>query len=325
MPFFTAKFAKNKTNQPVKGRVGGPSSRPVAYLISHLSPPTSHLSFLTSHLSPLTSHLSPMSKAFNPQVPLWTQIRVLGFLNQARQPKDISNHVLLKDDPMKHSSSGYTIGETVAQRILDRRAELPGRRFSEFKQLEGIQGLGADKLHDLLHAWRNPVAEMFRDGMYENVIRSNFVLRGHSVAFEDEATFLEVANDPFAFQAWVAMQVEALAERHTEDRRLARMAARLLWHAYLESYPSGGTGALAFALWWYRFDEDNWFSFEQVLAETRHYLDYAFGPHDRRELRLFKGFENAGVLVDAICPADLPVVIHYAEQSITVWTCQLND
>ena len=43
------------------------------------------------------------------------------------------------------------------------------------------------------------------------------------------------------------------------------------------------------------------------------------------EFFLFKGFDEAGVLANAVSHADLPVVVNYGEQAVTIWTSQLLD
>ena len=78
-------------------------------------------------------------------------------------------------------------------------------------------------------------------------------------------------------------------------------------------------------MWFYSIDLDNWFTFEQAQKQTESYLDFfPIGP-DTTELRMFKGFVNDMVLTGTISTVDLPVVVNRSEQSITIWSCELND
>ena len=43
------------------------------------------------------------------------------------------------------------------------------------------------------------------------------------------------------------------------------------------------------------------------------------------DLHFFKGFRNRGIISPGISPADLPVVINWAEQTITFWVSALYD
>ncbi|MBA7705068.1 hypothetical protein ES703_113892 [subsurface metagenome] len=86
-----------------------------------------------------------------------TKQRILDFLNCALVAEDIAGSEPesgpIYDDPSIGRPSGYDIGITVAQRILDRRAELPGAKFTDLSQLSNIRGLGKDKFADLIYSF----------------------------------------------------------------------------------------------------------------------------------------------------------------------------
>eukprot|EP00735_Rhodelphis_limneticus_P014688 TRINITY_DN875_c0_g1::TRINITY_DN875_c0_g1_i1::g.25388::m.25388 TRINITY_DN875_c0_g1::TRINITY_DN875_c0_g1_i1::g.25388 ORF type:complete len:233 (-),score=31.29 TRINITY_DN875_c0_g1_i1:85-705(-) len=78
---------------------------------------------------------------------------------------------------------------------------------------------------------------------------------------------------------------------------------------------------LIFGTWFYRFDMDNWFSFDTMWGKCSSYL-----AHFEQEFYLFKGFYHAKRLnTYDYGPTDLPVVIDHAEKSITLWTAALHD
>jgi hypothetical protein len=119
--------------------------------------------------------------------------------------------------------------------------------------------------------------------------------------------------------------VEAICLDTFGNAQAARLAARLLEPAYPEVFEDAHLGSFAFGLWFYRIDADNWFSFETVRKAAEAYLNTYDGYENRMELRLYKGFDNRDVLARPITPPDLPVVISYAEQSITLWRISLAD
>lgn len=252
----------------------------------------------------------------------WVLKRIIHALNSFSTAADLADAV--QDDP-NYGSGSSGLGETVAQRILDRRAEQQFNRFTDIDQLQGIDGFGQDKFQDLVYTFGVSAAEQFKQGMYNGVILSNWILEYDRTVFTDSAAFLQLVDDPAAFEAWVADKVSDLAIQRTGDNSKGPEAARQLRNSCRETYFSGNIGSYALALWFFRFDEDNWFSYDRVREETEKYLASAPFVSDRAELRLFYGFENNGLLANPITVTGLPVVVNYLEQAITVWSSQLND
>ncbi|MEM7035540.1 MAG: hypothetical protein AAF570_01100, partial [Bacteroidota bacterium] len=234
----------------------------------------------------------------------WVSKRILAYFNGAITAKDITGG-FLKDDPGTGTGK-YVIGEVVAQRILDRRNTLPGRRYTDLTQLDGIQGLGVDKFHDLVYTFGVPAAEAFKDGMYANVIAENWALEAHTTRFEDAQELRDLVEDPRAFQKWLSTQIGSLATAKyglSEPQRTARKALKA---ACPEIFANGHVAAYAFALWFYRFDADNWFNFETVRKETEMYLDFMQDYNDRIELRMYHGFENVDLIAEPLTVSGLP-------------------
>lgn len=161
-------------------------------------------------------------------------------------------------------------------------------------------------------------AAAFRDAMYASVIGDNFVLRGHSYTLPD-ATFSEVAAHRASFRRQVKLAVRDLCGT------VIPRAEHQIRNTYVESFESGLVGSYALALWFFRFDEDNWFPFDKVQKETQAYLGARQTMDERLELRLFKGFDNRLLGVEGVVVQDLPVVLDFAEKTLTLWTCGLND
>ncbi|HHG83314.1 MAG TPA: hypothetical protein ENJ82_01085 [Bacteroidetes bacterium] len=256
-------------------------------------------------------------------VETWTTQRILGFFNRAFDSKDLIEGVL-KDDPGTGTGK-YVIGEVVAQRIIDRRNALPGQQYSSLTQLNGIQGMGVDKFHDLVYTFRLPAAEAFKEAMYTNVISANWKLESHTSRWNDQQEFLDLVDNPSLFQNWLATEIGRIAKVKFDLRFSAADACSRLEASHQIVYDSGHLAAFAFAFWFYRFDLDNWFQYEQVVQETNLYLDFMPNVLDRTELRLFVGFENQNLLAEPATVKDLPVVVNYGEQAVTIWAAQLND
>jgi len=87
---------------------------------------------------------------------------------------------------------------------------------------------------------------------------------------------------------------------------------------FIDIFKSGFLGSYALALWFMEFDEDNWFSFEEIHTETNKFLNSYSSVSERIELRLIKGSFKPMNL-------DLPVIVNYKDLSITALTGQLLD
>lgn len=254
----------------------------------------------------------------------WVVRRLFGFFNRAAIAADIST-AFYKDDPATGQGRSI-IGDVVAQRIIDKRNALRGMWYTEMQQLDGIRGLGADKIHDLLFvALSVPAAEAFRTSMYHHVLRDSWILEYHSARFKDEEKFLHTVSDSKVFLDFVDSQVKSMARervrRDVEDAEVVRNLSK----APLEIYEQGDVAAHAFALWFYKITADSWFSYEQVHRETSGYLDFMPDFMDRTELRMFEGFRNQGLLTTPITNTGLPVTVNYNEMTISIWTVSVID
>jgi hypothetical protein len=254
---------------------------------------------------------------------IWTIKRIMGFFNRANTVTDLTQSIL-KDDPGTGTGK-YAIGEVVARRILDRRNVLPGRRFVAIAQINGIQGLGEDKFHDLVYTFRLPAAEAFQESLFANLLADNWQIDEHTIRFEDQGEFLEIVESDRTFRKWLIEELGVLGRKRMFHRFATGAACERLSRSAMTAYPSGHLGAHALALWFYSFDQDNWFSFPEILRETMLYLDFMPFMDERTELRMFHGFDNQDLLVEGLTVSDLPVVVNYAEKAITIWSAQLND
>ncbi len=143
--------------------------------------------------------------------------------------------------------------------------------------------------------------ENFMESMRSTVLPNCFDLKAFSFDFGDETNFLTAVDDSFRFLNFVQEEWGFLCRG-----------------CYSDVYSSGFLGSYAFALWFMEFDQDNWFSFDDVLKETKRYLNSYSSISDRKELRMIKGSFPPMKL-------DLPVVVDYENLSVTVWTGELRD
>ncbi|MEL6718551.1 MAG: hypothetical protein AAFO82_13275 [Bacteroidota bacterium] len=249
----------------------------------------------------------------------WIAIRILDFLNRARQTEDLTEVNQSVD-----TGNPYSIGKTVAQRILDYRQQLaPFRRFTALSQLEYIEGFGTDKFNDLVRLLAHRADDSLIANMYNGVIFDNWKLKAHRIEFEE---IQNITSSGSRLREIVADKVEQLIlTRNNNNRVIARLGKQLIKNGYIESFSSQEYAAIALAFWLYKVDADNWFSLERALEKTRSYFAHYDKLEHRLELHLFKGFPNADLLADPITNQDLPIIINYAEKSISIWAVSLSD
>ena len=267
-----------------------------------------------------------MSTATNLETPIWVQNRIVGFFNHARNIEMILDGTI-QDDPS--DGPGKTLGRTLAARILRERNLLPRRRFSSLEQIDNIRGVGPSTLQDLVYSFGKTADETFRNSMYESgtIYQENWPLEYFRYAFEDQETFRSLVQDKAQLRTFIQDKVlEVSQEREVAQDNCDAMLADLE-KAYIDTYSnSTPIAGYALALWFYDFDADNWFSWERIQEQTIAYFDHNMNTDEwSMDLHLFKGFINRGIIQPGISPNALPVVVNWAESSITFWISELYD
>lgn len=267
-----------------------------------------------------------MSVTSHPDIPLWIQNRIVGFFNKARNINMILDGSI-KDDPA--NGKGSTLGPTLAARILREKNSLPQRKFTDFEQIDDIRGIGPDTVQDLVYSFGQPAAAFFKRSMYdsETIYKDNWVLDYFRYQIEDEEEFTALVEDEESLRKFVIGKLK----KESKDKKLSEKdidaMVEDLESAFIDPYSNSTPEATyAFALWFYQFDADNWFSWEQIQEQTQAYFDYNFNTYPwQMDFYLFRGFENKGLVEVGITPAALPVNVNWAEQSITFWGAALYD
>ncbi len=249
--------------------------------------------------------------------------RILNFLNGAWSARQILNLTLISDQP--GDGRDYGIGPTVAKRIINHKRGLPNRRFERLAQLNGIPGFGQEKLEDFVATFRLSNAERFVRELYGNyILLENFELKHHTITFPSQEAFVREAQDPATLKRTVAEALPSLADPEVEETDLQR-ARDQLNQAYADAYFTTHTASFAFALWFYQFDEDNWFTFDRMQQAIEPYLSQAQPQQVYYPFLLYKGVEQRFLLPGGITVTDLPVVLNEEEWSVTLWAGQLFD
>ncbi len=267
-----------------------------------------------------------MTSSQQPSVKPWVASQILSFLNQAETTDDLVGPASpISDEPDKEETSGYGIGETVAQRILDARNSLMPRYFQDLSQLEEIPGFGEDKFKDLLYSFRLPAAERFHQQMTQGLLGSNWKLSYFAKQYDDEEEFLYVTSNESGLKQEIGELLMQWNEELGKAEEVGALLPGLVAGTYPDHYDVAEYARYAWALWFYQFDADNWFSFDQVKEAVDKYLNTYWNIEDRIELILFRGFDNAAWVRGGITTEDLPVTLNFAERTITAWTCELFD
>lgn len=166
--------------------------------------------------------------------------------------------------------------------------------------------------------------EAFRE-LVSEVLPESFALSAWSFGFDQARDFERVVEDPSRFRTFVRERVVEIAEKRGLPEPAVVGAADLLEDLYLDVHESGHTGSLALALWFMGFDQGESMDFLDVATRARAWLEAFDTWEHRRELRLFKGFENDGVLAEPITVVDLPVIVDHGARTITLLAGSLGS
>lgn len=166
-------------------------------------------------------------------------------------------------------------------------------------------------------------ASEFGARMKAEVLPEGFRLSSWSFDLDEDETFRDLVDDQDRFRAFVRERVAELAEERGVAAAAVGATTRVLDELYVDVLESGYTGSLAFALWFMDFDHGESFAFDAVRDVARDYLVYDTFE-TRRELRVFKGFVNDGILVEPVTVVDLPVVVDYGARTVTLWAGSLR-
>lgn len=169
----------------------------------------------------------------------------------------------------------------------------------------------------------DPRGAAFATRMQQRVLPENFTLSRHTVTVNDRAQFQRITRAPDKLRQLVADQLTQLPDTANVPAQKLNQLTQQVRAAYVDRYDSGFLGAYALALWFMRFDEDNWYSFAKVHAEAEPYL--APPPGQPVQLFMLKGVRTGGVLASGISAIDLPVVADASQQTLTFWWGSLLD
>jgi hypothetical protein len=248
----------------------------------------------------------------------WQAQRVLDFLNAVKDASAITDSPLLQDA----DGTGYVIGQTVAQRILEVRQGLRFRQFRTWEELQGIPGLGVDKLRDLITSLAVPADRFFLEKLFDGLLLENWKVVPLSQEFTDPLSFRQQLSSAGGVKEVVAQLLSGgYSSTGEESQRCRHLAIR---NAFAERYPVAHLAAFQFAYWFYLYDYDNWFSFTRMRETCEQYLSYHRQAAHQLELWLLKGFNQ---LPDEEIGHHniLPVIVNHGECKFTVWQVQLFD
>ncbi|MEO0731714.1 MAG: hypothetical protein AAFZ52_02690 [Bacteroidota bacterium] len=249
--------------------------------------------------------------------PHWAAELLLSVLNTSFTADRLLANPEVTTDP--DNDGGYLLGEKVAANVVAHRRTLPQRRYTNLEEVLSVPGLGPDKLDDLLRNFSTPADEAFQSALFAGPLGENWRLTPVTIPFRDDAGINAATAGLDVLRRHVA---RAWAELRGEDS--PNGAILRLRDAYVLTYEEGHLGSFAFAQWWYYFDQDNWFSFEQIRLLCENYLG-----HHRNARRNMHYCVVQPYGIQPLNMADrsllIPVVINYAERKLTVWGAELLD
>ena len=258
--------------------------------------------------------------------------RILDFFNRVREVSDITN-TLIEDDPS--DGPGRTIGPNLASRILRTRSDQAFNRFDTLEQLDAIEGFGEGTWKDLVYTFGRTAAKAFRDSVYRNelIFEENWPIWMFEFPIEDPEEFDELSGLESTFRSFVSQKLSEISQNEEVIESLAQSAIEGVLQAPMDRFEDQTLAAHTFAIWFYRLDPGNWFSYDRMLEQTAAYFSYYTPKYAFQEVRYdgilelinFKGVP--GTILDPAGTAapDLITVLNYPEQKVTIWMSTLFD
>ncbi len=269
-------------------------------------------------------HHIPLERPkFSALLPVQTQI-VLDFLNRAQTTNDITEIAQYRPDLDPANLASYSIGPQGAQNLLKARAALPAGQFNNLDEVLAVEAIGEDKILDIVDFLWFPTEELFRQELFREVLGENWVVDYWRYTLDPEE-FDRLEQTPSLLKDFVGRKINDIARKRSDNFVIGSLAGALLNKTFPDRVESL-TALTQFASWWFRFDEDNWFSFDRISEIIDPFLNY----YNRQRATyiapvFYRGFQNGGTVADGISPNDLVVTLNPAEQAITIWGISLFD
>ena len=168
-------------------------------------------------------------------------------------------------------------------------------------------------------------ARAFVQDLFKAPLRENWRIRCDCQQVSAE-TFARLTKDDAELVAHVAAR---LAELGAADRKWTPQARQTAIDQMKAAKPfvdrtrSSFLGQYAFSLWFMKFDEDNWFSFEVIRQPIQRYLDKTQGEFVL--LKRAKPHVSEFMRIRGVFREDLPVVLSGKERSVAVFVVELFD
>jgi hypothetical protein len=249
---------------------------------------------------------------------------VLDFLNKAQRVEDLTDIQQYRPDLSEEALASYSIGKKRAQKLLDARSNLVARQYNDLDEVLAVEGIGADKVLDIVEFIWQPVEEIFKQDLFAKTLGENWKVDYWRYPLSP-AEFEQLNESEALLQAFVADKLLDIANSKHNNYLIGALAKALLQKSHPDRV-QGLTAQIQFASWWMRFDEDNWFNFDTISSLIGPFINY----YDKQpgayiDLVFYRGFMTGGTLTDGITPDDLVVSINPAEFAITIWGIALFD
>lgn len=171
-------------------------------------------------------------------------------------------------------------------------------------------------------AVEHPVsAQSYQQSLRDNVLPSSFIVRAFSFSLtsvEVNTLFMKKNRGYLTNFIKAAVKAACLAGE-TGSESACEMVSESLSDSSVSVCTRTEAGK-NMAQWLFQVDEDNWFSWEQVLAPS---VGYASNPN--RQLVLFTNFTSYGVFTSALPAEGLPVIFDLDAKIMTFWVAELFD
>lgn len=153
----------------------------------------------------------------------------------------------------------------------------------------------------------------------QNGMEENFVLKDYTFFLGDNFVIPTSSHEAKDLIELVAAKATEICTKRSKSKTFCEKLRSSILTSRID-VQNGSNATSIFSGWIYSLDDNNWFKPNQLMPAIEPYFN-----SDNRVLFFFKDGNPEHSLVDPLSTTGIPVTLDPKDNSITIWTIQLND
>ncbi len=159
----------------------------------------------------------------------------------------------------------------------------------------------------------------YQQDLFKSILSHNYLLNHYSYALANAADVGVIVSRSGEFKKFVSGKVQDICLSQNRPEEECRSASQKMRVSAVEVWDNQDA-SFVLANWLYKLDGENWYYFSDLQRKTSSYFEGG-----TRKLFVVKGWDAGGVLANGLTVPDFPVVVDIRDNTVTLWTNELND